>query len=155
MREMTFDKIHTDIQFKCITNDMSQNVTDIFVRRVGNAALSDKDFLSYREEGRKLEDDTQKVICMSRGLSILKIENNNEESILNTLRPTMKPPINFKPRKKYKIKFFCKMRFKNNAGLVWKTPSKDNPYHHTFFKCDDFNMGDIEVLEVAPITYHD
>jgi hypothetical protein len=130
---------------------MRQNVTDIFVRRVGGNILSDNDFLSYWEEGRKLEHYTQRGICMSRGLSMLKIEHDNEESILDTWRPS----INFKPQKKLKIKFFCKIRFKDNAGLVWKTSSKDKPYHHTFFKCDDFKMGDIEVLEVAPITYHD
>jgi hypothetical protein len=147
MRKMTFDKIHSDIQVKCITTEMRENVTDIFIRRVRNTALSDKDFLSYWEEERRPKYETQKGICKFKGISISKIVNNNEEFILNKFRETK----NFKPNKS---DYFCKMRFKNNAGLVWETPSH-NPYHHTFFKCDDFKMGDIKVLEVAPITYHD
>ena len=39
-----------------------------------------------------------------------------------------------------KTKYYCKVKFKEDAGKIWCNSNKKVNPHHTFFKSDDFDI---------------
>lgn len=48
-------------------------------------------------------------------------------------------------------KYYCRLRMLPHAGVFWQTPSRTDPSHHTFFKCDSFTLSDVQVLHVESL----
>lgn len=84
---------------------------------------------------------------MYKGLSLSKLENNNEEFLINNVFKSTK---SIKP-KANKFKYYCKLKLEKDAGQIWDTPRNSNPYHCTFFKCDGFDSAKVNILEITPI----
>ena len=56
----------------------------------------------------------------------------------------------YSPQRK-RNKHSCWIKFKQDAGLIKSTPSKESQYHYTFYKRDSFSMDLIEVVRVEAI----
>ena len=143
---MEFSKIHAGIDLDCITDDVVENVKDVFTRKIISNSLQENDFMSYWELGKRMqyEPKTKDEICKYRGISINLYEN--DENIEEYYKKIFRKVGQFKP-KKIKPKFYCKFKFKNNAGKVWQN-GYEKPYHCTFFKCDTFEINLIDVIEI-------
>jgi hypothetical protein len=143
---MEFQNLHADIDFSCTNKDVSENIKDIFTRKMKSSALQDDDFISYWEMGRRPPIQDKEKVCMSKGLSVNKYENDDD--IRNLYNQLFFGASKFK-RKKVRPQYYCKLKFKKGAGKVWLNGNR-KPYHFTFFKSDAFNLsmvGEVQVEE--------
>lgn len=51
---------------------------------------------------------------------------------------------------KYKA-FLITRKFNDETGIVRRSPSRDNPHHHTFYKCDNFKIENITKQTLTPL----
>ncbi|MBF0591333.1 MAG: hypothetical protein HQL02_04520 [Nitrospirae bacterium] len=143
---MKFDNLHSDIDCNCITKEVKENTVDIFLYKLYKNDMTIEEFQSYWEKGQKRRHNPCERICMLKGISVEKAINNDIEiEILSKFKETEE----IKPKEKEKYKYYCSLRFRKDAGMVWKTG--EGKYHHTFFKCDDFNVELLEIIEVKPL----
>ncbi|MBF0345637.1 MAG: hypothetical protein HQL06_15595 [Nitrospirae bacterium] len=146
---MKFDNIHKDIDVNCITDEVRENTTDIFLRKLykNTLPLHIQDFQSYWEEGKR---QPKEKICMLKGVSVFK---GGIDEIVDTLKKDekkkddkIKENKKFKPKAK-QYRYYCSLRFKKDAGKIWKTGSQ----HYTFFKSDSFDTDKLEILEIKSL----
>ncbi len=50
---MEFQNLHDDIDFNCINKDVTENIKDVFTRKMKSSVLQNDDFISYWEMGRR------------------------------------------------------------------------------------------------------
>jgi hypothetical protein len=146
---LQFNKLHCDIKISCIGEDTPENTSDFFVRRIDKNKLREKDFLSHWERGIKpdpKDEMDRKKVCGKKGISCY-LYNDNDYSIEKKLINTMRIVSKFKRKLG---KFFCKLRFKKNAGRIWKN-GRNSPYHCDFYKSDGFSLDLVEVIEIKPL----
>lgn len=143
---MEFQNLHADIDFSCINKDVTENIKDAFTRKMKLSVLQDDDFISYWEMERRPPIQDKKNVCTYKGISIHRYENDDEiRSLYNKL---FFDASKFK-RKKERPQYYCKLKFKKGAGMVWLNGNR-KPYHFTFFKSDAFNIsmvGEVQVEE--------
>jgi hypothetical protein len=46
-------------------------------------------------------------------------------------------------------RIYCKFRLLQGAGKVRPTPTTHSDSHHTLYKCDEFAMGKLQILELS------
>jgi hypothetical protein len=141
---MEFQNLHADIDFSCINKGCAENIRDVFTRKMKSSILKDDDFISYWEMERRPPIQDREKVCMSKGISINKFENDDE--IRNLYNKLFSDARKFK-RKKTRPQFYCKLIFKKGAGMVWLNGNK-KPYHFTFFKSDAFNLAMVGEVQV-------
>ena len=146
--EMKFNQLHEGISCNCLSEDVSEDTTSVFMRTLkrGHSELKAFDVLSHHQRRIPMhsKNPSCKEVCRHRGLSIDKLQSGNESKIIaNYVRA-----FNIKPKIS---RSFCKFRLKEGAGLVEHTPSH-NDFHHTLYKSDGLTLDHIEVLNVAPIN---
>ncbi|MFC1732091.1 hypothetical protein ACFL6I_17435, partial [candidate division KSB1 bacterium] len=81
--------------------------------------------------------------CKAKGLSVNKFDNNLEEILNNYLEIISHSPRAFK--------YYCFLKFKKGAGLLWHNTSKRYKSHCTFFKCDQFSIDLINAYNITPL----
>lgn len=141
---MRFNKLHSDIQFSCLEYKMDENPNDFFARKLISSNITDSDFLSHWEKGKRPENYSQNQVCRYKGVSINKYYD--ESVLIDLYRKLFKKTKKLAP-KKAKAKYFGVFKFKDGAGLIW--PDGRRPiYHCCFFKCDSFNVKKIDLLQV-------
>lgn len=130
---MKFDKIKNDTNCKCIDNKLViQNISDIFCRKVSEK-VNISDFISCWEKNQRPKDiQNCSEVCKYKGLSFQKF--TNEDKLIEYYRKIFK----VSPMKK--TKYYCKVKFKEDAGKIWCNSNKKVNPHHTFFKSDDFDI---------------
>jgi len=143
---MTFNNILKGLDYDCLPEGAIENTCDIFIRRTNNEFISDEDFLSNYECNIPCRNNGRRYEFMHRGVSLDLA--SDEDLVLRTYKAF----ISFKPKLLNKYKYICKIKLKRGAGLIWKTPNKDNPVHCTFFKCDSFELKRVEILSTHRIS---
>ncbi|MFC1534401.1 hypothetical protein ACFL7M_13655 [Thermodesulfobacteriota bacterium] len=123
---------------------VNEDTKSVFTRKLWTHALESRDFKSKWEMGKKPSVNKQKEICIAKGVSVHKYENEND--IIEFYSKIHKNVLKFK-RKAKLGKYFCKFQFKKGAGKIWKT-GINKPRHFTFFKSDDFNIKLLDVLKI-------
>jgi len=146
--KMKFDRLNKDLDFNCVSRIMKENTEDSFARRTIGEKFRDVDFRSYYEEGKPLNSNNHKHIMMHRGVSV---DYANDLSLLFN---RYKLILNFKPQFLKYAKYLYVLKFLKGAGVVWNTPSHDNPFHRTFFKSDYFSINSISILSKHRIMDH-
>lgn len=146
--EMTFEKLHMGIEHDCISfSGVCENTSDVFVRLVWNVPPSEDDFRSYEEEGKIRNGDGHQNVCNHRGVSMNKVDTNNEERVKRAFTALVKNKRRLPP-------VWCKFRIGLNAGKVWYKPSTTpdtGDSHHNLMKCDQFSIDKIHVLDLASL----
>jgi hypothetical protein len=138
-----FKKIHSDIQVVCINDDVVENLTDTFVRRIKGESLNETDFTSYWDLGKRPVACDKDSVCGYKGVSVFK-HNNNEQEVEAAILKTLGRNRSFKP---ILSTIYCKLKFRSGAGKVWQN-GKCQPYHCNFFKEDSFAIAMIDVVEI-------
>jgi hypothetical protein len=143
---MTFDKLHRDIKCDCLENsEIAENTVDMFARRVRYDPPRIKDFTSFLDRKHPVaRPDDCHYLCMHRGVSITKVDASSEAE----LKKRWAEYVKFKPGTP---RMYCKFRLKTGAGKVWPTPSREDTYHNTLLRSDQFHLKQIEVVEVVPL----
>lgn len=149
---MKFDQIHNDTDCKCINNTCQENTSDIFCRALKGKDLTASDFMSYWEEGRRLPahikancEDT----CERKGISINLLNSDNEENVKGKFSSIVTR--NIKPQRKI-FTHYCKFKFAADCGKLKHTPGRGDQYHYTFYKCDGFNIKQLEHVSILPLS---
>lgn len=147
---MTFDKLQKGLGKKCVCAKLgpaTENTTDTFARIVKTDPPKLDSFESWSDEGKKLKPGAEcKTKCKYRGLSINKIDAENETEVIEMLteRVRIKPSLGA----------YCyKFRILKRAGLVWHTPSQNgkNQSHHTLLRVDTFTEKDLVKVEIVEL----
>jgi hypothetical protein len=146
---MLFEKLHEGTHCECLNdNSVSENTTDTFARRVRQNPPMLEDFQSWHEEGKRLrasDRENCEVICMYRGVSMNIINDTNEVAVKEYFADTVR----LRPKSPW---IYCKFRLLPGAGKVRPTPTTHSGLHHTLYKCDDFAMDKLQILELLPLV---
>ena len=137
---MTFDNIHNDTHCQCLDNT-AENLVEVFARKIKKSEPSDGDFSSHWERGILGNSAECKEICLRKSLSINKYDASTESQIIEKYKTTF----NISPAMKA---YYCKFRFKLDAGLIKSTPNNNDKSHCSFFKCDAFTIDRIDVVDI-------
>ena len=140
---MRFDNINFDNDCNCL-KDSFENTEDIFTRKLRKQNLSELDFKSYWEKGKYRNETDCKKICLSKGVSIHIIKDDNETQVIKIYQETFKISPGMK-------KYYCKFKLLSNAGQVKPSHGRNSKWHFTFYKCDQFTMEKIEILNILPL----
>lgn len=143
---MTFDKLEADTECKCLEDaSIDENTNDQFLRLVKGKKIRLSQFRSLWEATKRPRDlNDCKAVCMYKGLSLTKIDDGNEQVLLDHYKSltAVKPSLG-----DHMLKFKCRL----DAGKIWPTPTRKSAWHHTFFKCDSFRLSLIEVINVVSL----
>jgi len=139
---MEFESIHVDTDCNCIYG-ASQDIDSIYVRKISNLEVLEKDLKSHWEKGTRIDDDCN-LICGYKGLSINIWNENSQKSIITKFLLT------FGISQKSKSSLYI-FKFKENAGLLKHTPTKDDEHHYTFYKSDNFKPEMLEKVEIKEL----
>jgi len=140
---MKFENITKDNNCDCLKKTFEDS-KNIFTRKLRTNVVKKIDFESHWEKGLKPKKDTCKEICLLKGLSINMLNEESESNILKKYNQTF----NINPRRK---KYFCKFKFYKNSGKMKNTSKSGDKYHYTFYKSDDFNIDQVEIIEIKEI----
>ncbi len=148
---MTFQNLESGHQCRCLEGSVA-DFKNLFVRRVSKASeLKDRDFRTKHEKGKEppTENNCQKICGNYRSISI---DIWNEESKdIRLDHYTL--GLLFAPKWKNNL---AVIRFGNDTGFVKHTPINEestlNPFHYDFYKCDTFELKNVELLEMIPLN---
>lgn len=150
--DCTFDKLHEKIEFNCIDEDCIEPDESVFLRGIRDADIQDEKiaesgFLSNWEDKKgKIKRkymSNKKDACMRKGVSITKLDSNEDEFIEKLLGANKANNKNFS--------HFCKFRMTKETGRILYTPNDNDKNHHTLYKCDNFSVNTVEIIEVIKI----
>lgn len=145
---MKFDNIHKDIDFICVGEEAREDTSNIFIRRLKNETIDKDDIKSYWEDGKTPPHNDPKLTCSYKAVSCYLYDGNDkilEKKLLKDLsrRGSFKRTLS---------SFYCLLKLKRNAGKIWQDGTIA-PCHCNFFKCDDFEMSLIEVIETRKLDH--
>ena len=138
---MTFNELHSDIGFNCIKDAIEDN-TNEFVRRLKKETLNDNDFKSHWERGIRPPEMNCESICSHKGISINLFNDEHIELIINKYKTTF----SINPKRGAYLLLF---KLKKNAGVVKRTPTKNDLSHCNLFKADNFSLDKLEITEIV------
>ena len=149
---MTFQGLVDGVDANCIYNVISkytENIEDTFCKRV-DKNLSAREFRSFWEMGKIVEptEDNCEDILSKKGVSVSKFNNQTRDHIIQLYRSVC----SHAPQLKHK--YYCSFKFKSGAGKVRHSPTNDDPYHHDFYKSDEFSTNFIEIIEKEKVLNH-
>ena len=141
---MTFNNILAQTHCNCL-EDSFENYSDTFARRSDKSpSPKARDFKSYYEGGKIVEDlNNCQEVCGHRGVSLEIWNADTRDKILEKFLESAQISPQF--RKVLNI-----IRLKSNAGIVKYTPEQGleyNEFHYDFYKSDDFQIDMIELVE--------
>jgi hypothetical protein len=138
---MTFNKIFEGLTCNCLDSAV-ENTKDSFLRvmKIGNENFSEIDLKSKWEEGISCSKGDDKSLCSHRGISLSKVNDSNENEIIELYKTTFKFNQNLR-------RYIAKIKFMAGAGKIKATSSKSNMHHNDFFKCDEFTINKITLLD--------
>jgi hypothetical protein len=139
---MEFENIHVDTDCIC-TDDAAEDVESIYVRKISNQEIADKDLKSSWEKKKQKEGDCH-LICAYKGLSINIWNEDSRKSVIDKFLNSF----GISQTSGANIYIF---KFKENAGILKHTPRDGDAHHYTFYKSDDFTVGMLEKVEVKEL----
>jgi hypothetical protein len=150
---MTFEKLReggpcnsNGEECECLEFDnLDENYTDHFARRIETDELADEDFASFYELRAVMRIKTCRDECKYRGVSVHKLSGNDRDAVMEKLRLIRSvSPKGFPPH-------YCEFTISDDGGLIWDTTSEPNPTHYTLFKCDEFDLDCVKVVSIGPL----
>ncbi|MCD6594564.1 hypothetical protein J7L68_02670 [bacterium] len=146
---MTFDELHRDLNYNCITDDCKEDTSTIFTRKLAGQEVKEYDFQSHWERGmprRPIKDNKE---CEWRSISI----NRNHEDITDYYKEKFSTANEIKriragerlPKK------YCTFKLIKDAGVVKKGQNRP-PYHCSLFKSDGFSLEKINLINIEVFT---
>jgi hypothetical protein len=145
-QQITFEKLTIDTKCHCISEKCCEDTETVFLRRTLYRVVDERDYKSYWELGRWVSKSASdcKQVCKAKGLSIYKSPDADH------LVEKWKESIRISPQM-FKERFYCRIRFRPNAGVVLHSPGRETQ-HHTFYKCDAFRAKRaIVVVDIQPL----
>lgn len=136
---MEFKKLHIDINCICIEG-CSYKPEEIFAFRTLKETLTEEDFMSYWDLGRR---DTKNKGCgtkcalKAQSLSIHNDISKDEVKKIYTEIFPLTPAY---------IQYISIIKFKDDCGVTKSSPSYRNAHHHSFYKSDEFKLENVELL---------
>ena len=141
---MTFEGL-AEANCSCVLTviqSAEENTSDYFCKRISEARITNKDFKSYWERGKRPQDMARCDEVLSyKGISVNCLRDSSEEEIMGHYRITLA----MAPRGT--SKYFCKFRFFPDAGKV-RPNLEDSFFHCNFFKADLFSKEFVMVIDV-------
>lgn len=139
---MEFNKLHSQIEPCNCTSEAAEDKASIFVRKIDEKKVKDRNFVSKWEAGKAGTRTDCKGKCSAKGISVSSA--NDRDKVIEIFKTSFSIAPGFHP-------VVCFFKFQENAGLVKHTPSKNNSFHHDFYKSDTFTLNDISVVEYLPL----
>lgn len=139
---MTFENLKKGVPCDCLQNTF-EDTASMFVRKINKERVKENDFKSKWEKNEELTIDCNKI-CALKGVSISKIDEESKPALIQNYLEVF--PIS----PKYKPNLYL-FKFKEKAGLIKSTPSKNIINHNDFYKCDDFSLMKLEELEIISL----
>jgi len=150
---MTFNNLHQDVpqNCSCIENATIIKENQIYTRFLKYPEIESRYFETHWEKWTKkgkiptfVKQNDCANICLYKNASVDNYTDENRAWIINyylkQFRVTQKD--------KNAILVF---QLKPKAGLIEHTPSEKNPFHHSFFKEDEFSIDSIEIIELIEL----
>lgn len=149
---MKFDKLRSkrdgELDCNCLEaegENMTENTSDVFAKRIALSELAEEDFFSYYEADRPAVIRNCRAHCKHRGVSIDKLDDKNKELIREKYKKSLAyAPEGFPP-------YYCEFKFLEGAGYIWDTRSDKNPTHYTLLKCDEFTKDYVSDVKIEPL----
>lgn len=138
---MKFEELHKDIKCDCVS-DCETDILNSYIRKLRKDVPSDMDFKSHWERGIKPEETDCEIVCSYKGISVNKIDEQNEEQIINKYKTTF----NINPKKGA---YYLKFKIIEKSGVYKFTPEDDDPSHYNFLKSDAFDIADLNFVETV------
>ena len=146
---MTFDNIATGSDCVCIDDECKQDTNHVFIRKIGKKRIKNGDLRTHWERDKRPHSGSGcSKECNMKGLTFYRSPEG--DSIIDQWRNEGNVTEKYSPKRVAK-KHSCWIKFRQDAGLIKLTPSKQSQYHYTFYKRDDFSMDLIEVVRVEAI----
>ncbi len=140
---MKFDILHSDTNCNCIEGTHS-DFKSRFARRIMGKTIVEKDIATHWEKGIGRGKTDCREICEHKALSINLFSPEYESLIIKKYNDTFR----FNPKiGNYLVKF----KIKFGAGVVKPKPTKNDISHYNFFKSDDFELSNLEIIETKRI----
>jgi len=135
---MEFKKLHNEIEpCDCIAS-AAEDTTTIFVRKINEPKIRERDFRSVWELGKAGNRIDCNAKCSAKGISISNVEDRNE--LIKVFKNSFSFAPGFHP-------VMCFFKLNDGAGMVKSTPSRNNKYHVDFYKCDNFSINNLTISE--------
>ncbi|MDQ1266230.1 MAG: hypothetical protein QG635_1382 [Bacteroidota bacterium] len=97
------------------------------------------DFVSNWEKGKRPNNGCEDI-CSNKGISINIYNEESKQIVKKKFYNMYVNAPQYKP-------IYCSFKFKSEAGKVKSTPNKNDKYHYTFYKSDEFEIKKIDILE--------
>lgn len=138
---MKFDKILAEHNCNCIENSIADTAS-IYALKTMKNFIRIQDFSSYWEKGKRPNDTNNcEEICSYKGVSISICNENTKDEVISIYKELFPLAPGYKP-------YVSLIKFNDDAGVVKHTPNDRNNHHYDFYKCDDFEITKVDVLEI-------
>lgn len=146
MEEMTFESIHSDIEFENILEDSFSDFVRPYARRIpAEGELCEEFFQSYWELGKTdINRNNFKKVRSHKGVSM----NLYFEETINAVKNVF---LKIRHNNPAMAKRFCIFSLIHPAGVVVDASSKGNPHHYGLYKSDQFEFGLLNVIKVEDL----
>jgi hypothetical protein len=152
---MNFTKIELNTPPKCNCLDKAVVITDVeFARHIYMPKARPQDFFSKWEKYENTNSfpinfnyNNCRNVCGTKGVSIHLWKNESKERIINEYVK------NFQITRKAKNSILI-FKLKLGAGVIAHTPKTSeptNPFHHDFYKSDDFSIDLVDNIEIISL----
>lgn len=141
---MLFSRLRLEEEAHCnCMSNAEEDTTRTFIRRTSEATpLKERHLRASVEKAEKdLSANDCTDFCALRELSIDNVDDFPEADVVASYIPEIQKVKIFSPKKEF---YYCKFRFKENAGKVKPTPHHGYLSHYDFYKSDDFTIDLIE-----------
>lgn len=144
---MKFENVTRGTTCTCL-HGCAENTTDAFARKTSKSqALKDAHFKSDHERGKEVQNTKDcSEICGKRGVSVDLWNEDSKDDLLNRYMKT------FGIAPKYKDNLSI-VKFRSGCGVIKNTPTQliAGKFHHDLYKCDEFAIELIELVENIPL----
>ncbi len=141
---MTFNDLHEGHEFDCLQqNDIDYDLTNLFVRGIHHQLACVHSFNSNKQDMTPLRYQLNGKYdhCRYRCVSINLLSNNKD-----TVRQFYEMAAGISP--KLDFPFLCVFRVSKATAKIWNTASKRNPSHRSMVKADQFDLSDVEIVDI-------
>ena len=135
---MEFKNLHSDISPCDCIQEAAEDKSSVFVRKIDDKKIKDRNFRSKWEQGRAGVRHDCKGKCSAKGISVSNAKERDQ--VIKLFKSSFNIAPGFHP-------VMCFFKLGNGAGIVKPTPSKNNIFHCDFYKCDTFSVKNIDVIE--------
>lgn len=143
---MIFDSLHADTDCDCLGGAF-ENTEKLFARRISKPTLRTSDFCSHWERRKRPQSMICDNICLFKGISINEWNDKTSSKIIGKYIGGLGlQDLNNKIRESILV-----FKFKSKSGLLKSSPTKNDPSHYTFYKNDNFNIENIEVINTIEL----